>query len=79
VRMSKLLSFLCACRLGTESCEQLQTFVFNADDDCWNIDDIIETFKRHCVGETNETYQLYVLSRRVQETNETRLLPNSAV
>jgi len=42
-----------AC-VGTDAYELFQTFVFDDDNDQQNIDKIVDTFERHCVGEVNK-------------------------
>jgi len=54
--------------VGTDAYELFQTFVFDDDNDQQNIDKIVDTFERHCVGEVNETYERYLFNRRVQDT-----------
>ena len=58
-----------AC-VGTEAYELYQTMQFASEEASKEIDNVIEAFERHCVGETNVTYERYEFNRRVQEPAE---------
>ena len=58
-----------AC-VGTEAYELYQTMQFKSDEASKEIDNITNAFERHCVGETNVTYERYEFNRRVQEPAE---------
>src|ERR1051325_6486074 len=65
VRTATLLSCI-----GLEAFELFQSLDFANEADRTNIAAVLERFERHCVGETNETFERYVFRRRAQEENE---------
>ena len=58
-----------AC-VGTEAFERFQSMEFDTDDDRQDIDKVIDAFNKYCIGETNVTYERYVLNRRLQSSGE---------
>ena len=64
----------CCCNflacIGTEAYELFQTFVFAEPDHSKDIDKVVEAFQKHCIGETNITFERYVFNRRLQDASE---------
>ena len=59
-----------AC-IGTEAYETFLTMPIAQTNDKDDIEKLIEAFEHHCVGETNVTYERYVLNKRAQAAGET--------
>jgi len=59
-----------AC-IGTEAYEAFQSMEFAAEEDRTNIEKVMESFERLCVGEVNVTFERYVFNRRIQDVGET--------
>ena len=58
-----------AC-VGTDAYELFQTLEFDDETHRKDITKIIDAFEKHCVGETNVTYERYVFNRREQDAAE---------
>ena len=58
-----------AC-IGADAYEIYSTMTFEAETDRDKPTKLIEAFKKHCIGETNEVYERYIFHRRMQEPSE---------
>lgn len=58
-----------AC-IGSAAHSVFRTFRFDNADDKSDVSKIIEAFQKHCIGETNVTYERYIFHQRVQQPGE---------
>jgi len=65
----KRTAVLLTC-IGNEAYDVFQSMVFADESHRADIDQVIKAFEDYCVGETNVTYERYLLNKRVQEPNE---------
>jgi len=65
----KRTAILLSC-IGSEAYDVFQSMVFEDESHRSDIDHVIRAFDDYCIGETNVTYERYVLNKRVQENNE---------
>src|SRR6266536_6566070 len=65
----KRTAILLSC-IGSDAYDVFQQMVFADESDRSDIDQVIKAFDDYCIGETNVTYERYLLNRRIQETNE---------
>ena len=65
----KRTAVLLTC-IGSEAYDVFQSMVFTQEDHRKDIDEVIKAFDDYCIGETNVTYERYLLNKRVQEPNE---------
>ncbi len=65
----KRTAVLLTC-IGNEAYDVFQTLVFADDAHRKDIDHVIRAFDDHWIGETNVTYERYLLNKRVQEPSE---------
>ena len=56
--------------IGSDAYDVFQSMVFDDDANRSDIDQVIRAFDDYCIGETNLTYERYLLNKRVQEQNE---------
>ena len=57
--------------IGSEAYDVFESMVFDNEEDRLSISKVIAAFEQHCIGETNITYERYILNKRVQEDHET--------
>ena len=65
----KRTAVLLTC-IGNEAYDVFQSMVFTDEAHRNDIDQVIRAFDDYCIGETNITYERYILNKRVQEPNE---------
>src|SRR6266516_3134093 len=65
----KRTAVLLTC-IGNEAYDVFQSMVFADEAHRNDIDQVIRAFDDYCIGETNITYERYILNKRVQEPNE---------
>ena len=65
----KRTAVLLTC-IGNEAYDVFQSMVFSEESHRQDIDRVIKAFDDYCIGETNVTYERYLLNKRVQEPNE---------
>ena len=65
----KRTAVLLSC-IGSDAYDVLQSMVFTDETHRSDIDRVIKAFDEYCIGETNVTYERYVLNNRVHEANE---------
>src|SRR2546425_9331040 len=65
----KRTAVLLSC-IGSEVYDVFQSMVFTQEDYRQDIDHVIKAFDDYCIGETNVTYERYLLNRRVQDVAE---------
>ena len=66
-RKRAALFFVC---VGTEAYETFQTMEFDDISPKEDIDKVINTFQKRCVGEVNMTYERYLFNKGAQEAGE---------
>jgi len=57
--------------IGTDAYDVFESMAFENEDDRSNLTKVLKVFEDHCIGETNITYERYILNKRIQEDNET--------
>ena len=65
VRVATLLSCV-----GLEAFELFQSLDFEHEDDRKKMKAVLDRLEKHCVGETNETFERYIFRNRNQDENE---------
>jgi len=65
----KRTAVLLSC-IGSDACDVFQSMVFTDETHRSDIDRVIKAFDEYCIGETNVTYERYVLNNRVQDAND---------
>src|SRR3989442_2249563 len=65
----KRTAVLLTC-IGSEAYDVFQSMVFTQEDYRQDIDHVIKAFDDYCIGETNVTYERFLLNRRVQDVAE---------
>ena len=56
--------------IGLKAFELCQSLDFETETDKANITKVLDRLERHCVGETNESFERYVFNQRYQEEHE---------
>ena len=56
--------------IGSEALDIFDSLNFDSYEQRKVIDFVIKKLEKHCIGKTNETYELYVFNQRIQEPNE---------
>ena len=65
----KRTAILLSC-IGSDAYDVFQSMVFTHADHRSDIDRVIQAFDEYCIGETNVTYERYLLNKRCQEPSE---------
>ena len=56
--------------VGEDGLEIYDGMDFSPETDCKMLKKVVKKFEEFCIGETNETYERFILNRRNQEQNE---------